>query len=105
MGNLVVERSACLIPALLGLDGSIWFATGRGVRGSVVSDARGQRQVDVVVEPASHYDAIMDKSCWMPCVRERMEWSGNRETRFDSAADVAGADWRNGDSYRGVADR
>ena len=68
------DTEECVIPARLGLDGGIWFPVGAGVRGLIVADERGERRVYVIVEPASHYYAIMTKSRWMPCVRERMEW-------------------------------
>jgi hypothetical protein len=64
----------CLIPAALGLDGGIWFPTGAGIRGLVVTDEQGRRRVYVVVEPASRYFAVMTKSRWQPCVSDAMEW-------------------------------
>ena len=72
------DAEEAVISATFGLDGGIWFPTGRGVRSLVVSDERGVKRVYVVVEPSSRYYGVMTKSRWMPCVDARMEWHCGR---------------------------
>lgn len=50
-----------LIPATMGVDKGVWFAIREGVRGIVVRDEQEQPIVYVLVEPASHYYAIMTR--------------------------------------------
>jgi hypothetical protein len=62
-----------VIPATMGLDGGIWYRVREGVRGLLVRDNRGAPAVYVLVEPASHYYAVMTRSAWMPVlVNERI---------------------------------
>src|SRR5262249_52924276 len=54
------------IPAMMGLDGGIWFRTRRGIRGLLVRDEGGAAVVYMVCEPASHYYEVMTRSKRMP---------------------------------------
>jgi hypothetical protein len=55
-----------IIPATLGLDRGVWFGIRQGVRGLLVADEKGLLRVYPLVEPASHYYAVMTRSDWMP---------------------------------------
>jgi hypothetical protein len=56
-----------VIPATLGLDRGVWYRIREGVRGVAVRDERGRPTLYVLVEPATHYYAVMTRgSAWMP---------------------------------------
>ena len=55
-----------IVPAVLGLDGGIWFRVREGVRGVVIHDEQERPVVYVLVEPASHYYSVMTRASWMP---------------------------------------
>jgi hypothetical protein len=65
-GGWAHEVVPVVIPATLGLDRGVWYRIRQGVRGVVVQDERGSLVVYPVVEPASHYYAVMTRSVWMP---------------------------------------
>ena len=61
------EVAPVVIPATMGLDRGVWFRVREGVRGVAVRDEQGRPVVYVLVEPASHYYAVMTRgSDWMP---------------------------------------
>ena len=59
------------IPATLGLDGRVWYGIRQGVRGLLVRDEAGQPRAYPLVEPASHYHAVMTRSDWMPVLIDK----------------------------------
>jgi hypothetical protein len=68
----VHHATEVVVPATLGLDQGIWYRIVGGVRGLLVADEAGRLRVYPVVEPASHWCAVMTRPDWMPClVQER----------------------------------
>jgi hypothetical protein len=59
------------IPATLGLNGRVWYGICQGVRGLLVRDEAGLARVYPLVEPASHYHAVMTRSDWMPVLIDK----------------------------------
>ena len=54
------------IPAVLGLERSVWFLIGEGIRGILVRDEHRWPHVYMLTQPASHYYQIMTRSPRMP---------------------------------------
>jgi hypothetical protein len=61
------------IPAMLGLEGGVWFTIREGIRGLLVPDEHDVAVVYMVCEPASHYYRVMTHSPRMPVlIRQRI---------------------------------
>jgi hypothetical protein len=67
------EPVPVVVPAMMGLDGGVWFHIREGIRGVVVRGEQGRPVVYPLCEAASHYYQIMTRNAWMPVlVNERI---------------------------------
>jgi hypothetical protein len=54
------------VPATFGYAKGVWFQIRQGVRGVVMGDERSLAHVYMLIEPASHYFAVMTRADVMP---------------------------------------